>query len=651
MAQAQDSALKIYKKTRNSYIAYKAAFTRIEGINERLIEYAPAVATPQTVLELEKALTKIEDQYNKVQKCSEDLIQIEDDDDEIVEIHKYLDKIGDRYEKNRAIILDTIKVVDVPRRESVTTTRGTPATGAAGGGATPKLNVNKSLKPFTLLATHNPTEFKNWGRQFKAYYRSSHMETLEVPDQQIYLQSCLEPKLHSKIFNKMDDTTPIFNAGGCIELLQEDFEQRWPLFNRRLAFFRSAQQPGQDVSAWVGELQELAEEADIPELRAEDTILFRILCGIHNQKIRHELTKIQKPTLKDYTDKITEMEVSRRMESSLDVSSRPTAKAAAVKHKKNRNTSKASAVSKKDIIASLKGKCFRCGYDRHEKGPCPKADATCQACNAKGHTAKVCFKRLMGELPDKQKGKPPKAQAAAVQSTTKEQSGQCSSDDDANTESVTVVKHRLFCIKTLTVSTISGDKLGLANPTPRTSVKVRSSNGAKFRMKALPDTGCTTTLISDDLRKKYALRSKRSTAKLVAADDSELDCSGKVEILIDNVKTMALVTKSLKDELIIGWPDLIRLGIISPNFPERTVHTANKVEHGDTDEALTKLKQQYKDILTDHLPEDPMKGPQMKIHLKPNAKPRRVTTTKAIPHHWEEQADATLKKTTSRRCH
>ena len=104
-----------------------------------------------------------------------------------------------------------------------------------------KLNINKSLKPEPLLATHNPTEFKQWARQFKAYYRSSNMEILEIPDQQIYLQSCVEAKLFSRIYTKVGDNTPIFDDTGandsCMNYLLQDLQERWPLFNRRLAFF------------------------------------------------------------------------------------------------------------------------------------------------------------------------------------------------------------------------------------------------------------------------------------------------------------------------------------------------------------------------------------------------------------------------------
>ena len=62
--------------------------------------------------------------------------------------------------------------------------------------------------------------------------------------------------------------------------------------------------------------------------------------------------------------------------------------------------------------------------------------------------------------------------------------------------------------------------------------------------------------------------------RLVGADDKDLTCKGAVYIRIDDVPTKALVTTALKDELIVGWPDLIKLGVIGDSFPHpiRAIH-------------------------------------------------------------------------------
>ena len=55
-----------FQKFVRSYTALKAAFTRVEDQNIRLVEYAPTVASATTLDQLQKALSKLENQYEKL---------------------------------------------------------------------------------------------------------------------------------------------------------------------------------------------------------------------------------------------------------------------------------------------------------------------------------------------------------------------------------------------------------------------------------------------------------------------------------------------------------------------------------------------------------------------------------------------------------
>ena len=57
-----------FQKFVRSYIALKATFTRVENQNIRLVEYAPTVASATTLDQLQKALSKLEDQYVKFER-------------------------------------------------------------------------------------------------------------------------------------------------------------------------------------------------------------------------------------------------------------------------------------------------------------------------------------------------------------------------------------------------------------------------------------------------------------------------------------------------------------------------------------------------------------------------------------------------------
>ena len=268
---------------------YKAHFTRTVNANKRLVDFAPTVPTQSTVESLQKGLQKLDEQYEKLTQV---ILELQDTctEEGHEEYETYLDELLGRYEENKFNILDAIKATGLQPREPLTrATRRSRRTGSPDDDNTDvKLHLNKSLKPFSLLSTHNPTEFRSWVKQFRAYWRTSNMESLEVADQQIYLENCVEPVLYSRIETYVTDTTPIFGADDCcVGLLMKDFEERWPLYTRRLEFFRSSQDVGQEVSTWVCKLKQLAEECELEDLSQDDLLMFRIVAGMKARDIRN----------------------------------------------------------------------------------------------------------------------------------------------------------------------------------------------------------------------------------------------------------------------------------------------------------------------------------------------------------------------------
>ena len=66
----------------------------------------------------------------------------------------------------------------------------------------------------------------------------------------------------------------------------------------------------------------------------------------------------------------------------------------------------------------------------------------------------------------------------------------------------------------------------------------------------------------------------------MGADEQDLSCKGAVYIRINGIPTKALVTTALKEELIVGWPDLIKLGVIGDSFPLpiRAIHLQENLQ-------------------------------------------------------------------------
>ena len=133
-----------------------------------------------------------------------------------------------------------------------------------------------------------------------------------------------------------------------------------------------------------------------------------------------------------------------------------------------------------------------------------------------------------------------------------------------------------------------------------------------------------------------------------------MDVSGYTRFKIKGCQIRAIVSKSFKDEILLGWRDLVRLNVIPATFPSLGgAAQVSKIDHQEADDpdlmkVKTKLMTEFNDVFSDTLPENPMKGPDMKIELTDGPiRPRCATTCKEVPKHWEEDAKKLVDKLVS----
>ena len=177
----------------------------------------------------------------------------------------------------------------------------------------------------------------------------------------------------------------------------------------------------------------------------------------------------------------------------------------------------------------------------------------------------------------------------------------------------------------------------------------------------LPDTGASKSLISLDqvLKCGFRIDSTRKS-NIVAANGSNLSCEGSVKLRAFNPRTgrmgvlTALVSSDSHNPFLLSWTDMIKLGIISENFPfsqESNVNSiAEKISEKKKDEeevlkfdedncpGLKELLYDFSDVVSNTLPDHPMVGPPMEIELKDNYVPFKLAVPRSISHHWRDEA-------------
>ncbi|CAB4046073.1 Hypothetical predicted protein, partial [Paramuricea clavata] len=159
--------------------------------------------------------------------------------------------------------------------------------------------INDSLKPTVLSKDASPTELRHWIDSFKAYYSSNDMDDFSKEERRSYFKILLDSDLKTRIMAKMNDNTDVFGEDGCLQLLENDFLGRYPLFSRRLDFFQCQQRNGQAFTDFMAKLKELSRLADLEKLSVEEIFVFCLLRGTTDSTLLDDLLELPEKTLKD----------------------------------------------------------------------------------------------------------------------------------------------------------------------------------------------------------------------------------------------------------------------------------------------------------------------------------------------------------------
>jgi hypothetical protein len=115
------------------------------------------------------------------------------------------------------------------------------------------------------------------------------------------------------------------------------------------------------------------------------------------------------------------------------------------------------------------------------------------------------------------------------------------------------------------------------------------------------------------------------------------------------IHTIVTVVSMNVDQTIVGWKDLMAMGVISPDWPAMPQQEAEgRILAADKDEEekeLGKLKthmlKKYNTVFSDTINEKPLAGSPMKIYLRDDIKinPQKCYVARSTPVH--QQAAAT----------
>ena len=530
----------------------------------------------------------------------------------------------------------------VRQRVAAAAAAAAPAAAPAQGAARPRAVAD--LKPEKLDLEQPPSTLRTWKASFLTYYTSTGINTCTLGEQHGFIMNFMQPSLANRVRDndKYREDLPLQGqVDSVMAVIEDEFLTRYPLFNRRLDYFRMRQADGEKFSDFALKLRKTGEEAELQRLNEESLHIFRYITGVTDAKLRDRFFRLPSPTLADLKAAVRAYEAGVYAAEAIAGQSEKAAVARGRPRQQQRDRGRSKSRPRVQVPASIAHLCTQCASSKHKYFDCPKdrRKLQCNFCDKWGHIEVVCFKKIREDESDMHEPSP-KSKQVKQKATSRRTSPTQTPEDTSGSEDETVSQVR--CRSSFDTTN---------RPTPTLHVRL-SWRDAAFDARALPDSGCTRSIVSTRFLKQQGVTWKPTASRLFMADDKQMDCSGKVSLRVLSrgdvpfakpVKLHALVSNDLHDDLLISWHDLQKWSVLPRDFPS----VIRAVTDAEMTRDLEEIQQRFKDVLRDELETDKVLGGRpMSIKVRDDipVRPLRVLTARPVPHHFRQAADLLVKK-------
>ena len=258
--------------------------------------------------------------------------------------------------------------------------------------------MDRVLKPKRFeTEPDDATAGKQWNHWIKTFENflttlSTGTAAAPVPINDATKLSILINHVAPSIYEFVSECTTYADA---VKTLKEIYvKPKSEVFSRHLLQTRK-QQAGESLDQYLHALKILAKDCTFTAVTAtqykDESIRDSFVNGIQSNYIRQRLFELKELDLETAFKNARALEMAHK-HADFYAESSHVAAAHIVKNPdvEQESAGRAPHQSEEPVAASIKLKCFFCGFDRHPRSKCPAKDATCNSCSKVGHWAKCC---------------------------------------------------------------------------------------------------------------------------------------------------------------------------------------------------------------------------------------------------------------------
>ncbi len=517
---------------------------------------------------------------------------------------------------------------DVLKKNEGTMSTGSRSTPTEGVGMRSKKLDAPVLGPVESITM---ADFRTWRDSFEGYTNVLRLKTeCDLMGRRTMLRSALDSSWSKLWTTQMLKILPDDDIEQILEHIRAYIrKQRNPVLDRR-DFYRRRQGMQEKIDHFYADVKDIYESCEFGhedlkcdhcgepcghgKMLREEFLRDKLLFGMSSEKHQEKVLEIplQDLTLEKTHTLIQAMESSKSTTTELRSQN---VNVDALEGKKGRWKPKSTYKKEKGRAMIPKDSCRNCAK-QHEFGKCPAANRTCNHCQKSGHY-EICCRA--------------KKQERQVRNTDKQ-------------------------IRMATVDTVHINSLSNGMKT-RPMLDIQTKVGSRDKtISWLCDSGAEVCVMSMEQLKCFGnVCKERTDVTLFGPSDEQLGEVGKVNAILrykgKTCNTNVYLVKKLKCP-ILSYDSMKVLNILNrdwPNPDKKSVKALSLGKGGNrkviqipkevvNNKLREDLFKEFPDVFPDDqtvMPLQPMKGPEMKIELVPEAKPFKRYKANTIPFYWE----------------